>query len=547
MKNVMVLLVLTVLVVLPVFASGSNAADREVVDYNEVGTLQLDWMSNTGSMFVSPWLDSQCLCYEMLYNTLIQNNGDKTIMLPELAIEWAVSDNNLLYTFTITDKAKWHDGTPLTADDILWTYNTILKDPKSNKKRLFKQIEGAQAVIDGEADTATGITVDGNKISFRLIKPDNTLTGDFFGLIYVLPRHLLGDVDPALVSQYKPFWDNPIGSAQYKVDEILFPEYLRLVRNDDYFGPKVKIKNVLFSSYSLGGADAIVTDLIKGNLDYAYGNTINDIYRAIEIIANNSKIRMELFPGGYLRRLMFNLGDSRDGRHNDDVNKKEVRQAINLLLDKDAMARLYPAQGIPMTTMVNPDLEKYNKEIPLFRRDVDKARAMLEAADFDYSKPLRILYYYDDQTTEALMAIMTQNFADAGVIAEPFLATGDLDVIINEMKNFDIIYIGGGGSKPIHQYNEQRPGIGSILGDVPGRDIFEEMLNEYMVISDSAEIKDLGDRIQAVAYDLAYVIPIYGLNEIILYDAEKLKVDENMFDAIPRNNYKFENWELKTE
>ncbi len=552
MKKFLFILLLTVLMVLPAFASGTKDAagstagsgSVKAVDYNETATLNLDWMGNTESMVDNPWVSDQCMCMDMLFNTLIQNNGDKTKMLPELATSWKIAPDGLKYTFTITDKAVWHDGVPLTVDDILWSYNTILKIPKSSKKKLFKQIVGAQDVIDGKAQTVSGITVKGNTISFKLIKPDNTLIGDFFGRIQILPKHLLGEVDPSLLSQYEPYWSKPVGSGQYKIAEVSYPNYLKLVRNDAYFGPKVKIKNVLFISHKVGGADSIVSDLIAGNLDYAYGNAINDINAAKNIIANNPNIKMETFAGGYLRRLMFNLGTSKDGKHNDDVDKKEVRQAFNLLLDKKAMASLYPGQGVVMTTMVNPSLPKYNKDIPLFKRDVEKAKEMLKEANFDFSRPVRILYYYGDQTTADLMAIMTQNFADAGVIAKPFLATGDLASIIYKMKNYDIIYLGGGSSKPIQLYNEQRPGGNKIIGDVPGRKIFEDLLSEYLVVNDPVKIKELGDKIQAAGYDLDYVIPIYGLNEIILYNYKKLKVDPHLFDAIPRNNYRFENWEL---
>jgi len=557
MKKVLIVLGLAILASLPVFATGSsdsgNAADagtavETAVNYNETGVLQLDWHSGVGtdSLFECPWVSEQSLYSAMIFDTLIQNNNQGTDQLPRLATEWEVSSDGTTYTFTITDKARWHDGTALTVSDIVFSYNAVLKLAKTSKKGNYSSLVGAQAVIDGEADSISGITSTDNTITFNMTGPDNTVLSGLFSSIPILPEHLLKDSDPALLASDEAFWTRPVGSGLYKMNEVSFPNYFTLVRNDDYFGDIAKIKNVLFTSHEVGGTEALVSDVIAGNIDYAYGNAVNDINTAENVVANNPDVKMEFFPGGYMRKFQFNLVGSQDGKYNDDMLKQEVRQAFGLIMDMNSFASFYPGQGLVLTTFVNPRLSAYNTDIPLWKRDIAKAKTMLESADFDFNHPVRILYYYGDQTTKDLMDVLVQNFAEVGITAEPFLATGDLAAIIYEIKNYDMIYLGGGGSHPVLQYGMLVPGSGNdkILGQVEYRSIFRTLMDQFKATNDPAEKKAIGDKIQMEAYNYAAVIPAYGLNEIVLYNAAKLKVDEQIFDGLPVNNYHFANWEL---
>jgi len=551
MKKVLIVLSLVMLASLPVFATGSSDSGDSVetaVNYNETGILQLDWHSGVGtdSLFECPWVSEQSLYPAMVFDTLIQNNNQGTEQLPRIATSWDVSSDGKTYTFTITDKAKWHDGTPLTVSDIVFSYNAVLKLAKTSKKGNYSSLIGAQAVIDGEADSISGITSTGNTITFKMTGPDNTVLSGLFSSIPILPEHLLKDVDPALLASDEDFWTRPVGSGLYKINDVSFPNYFTLVRNDEYFGDKAKIKNVLFTSHEVGGTEALISDVIAGNIDYAYGNAVNDINTAENVVANNPDIKMEFFPGGYMRKFEFNLVGSQDGKYNDDMKKQEVRQAFSMIMDMDSFASLYPGQGLVLTTFVNPELSAYNTDIPLWKRDIAKAKSMLQDANFDFNRSVRILYYYGDQTTKDLMDILVQNFAEVGITAEPFLATGDLAAIIYEIKNYDMIYLGGGGSHPILQYGMLVPGGGmdKILGQEEYRSIFKTLMDQFKATNDPAEKKEIGDKIQMEAYNYAAVIPAYGLNEIVLYNGAKLKVDEQIFDGIPVNNYHFANWEL---
>lgn len=534
-------------------ATTSAAASSEsAVDFSETGTLNLDWFAGIGtdSVFECPWADWQSLYPNMVFSSLVKLDTDGKTILPDLAKNWEISPDGKTYSFTLDENARWHDGTPFTAEDVLFSFNTVLQVPESMYKPFLTAIAGAQDVIDGKAKTITGLTTKGNEVTFAFNSPDNSVIINIFAAMRILPKHLLKDTDPTLLTKYETFWKKPIGTGAYKIDEVSFPNYFTVIRNDEYHGKKANIKRVLFTSHMTGGVESVRADVIAGKIDFAFGNAINDITNAKNIVEKNPDIKMMIVPSTYQRQFWFNNVGSTDKKYNSDMQKAEVRQAINLLLDKEALASFYKGQGVPLTTWVNPELPAYNSDIPLFKRDVSKAKEMLKAAGFDFNRKVRILYYYDDQTTKDFMELIKQNFAEAGVTAEPFLATGDLASVIYKVKNWDIMYAGNGLSDPILTYKTLVPDNGvtdGLFGDIKNRQsLFGTLLERYSAAVDPAEKKKIGDQIQLEANKYNMIIPIYGLNRVVLYNANRLKIDEGIFNADLLTSYdlKFDKWEL---
>ena len=287
--------------------------EGEKVYVNDTQTLNLDWWAGIGtdSKFENPWADLQSLYPHMLWGTLVKTDPyNVTDISPEgliydLAKSMSVSEDGMSYTFEMRDDVVWTDGEPFTAQDVAFSYNTNLKIVRSMYSANMTTIKGAQDVIDGKAETASGIVVDGNTITFNLDKPFVDIISKLFVLIQILPEHLLADVDPLEFEDYLEFWEKPVGTGPWMIDEVSFPSYFTMVKNPDYYGEPVKIENVTFISHVTGGVDATIADLIAGNLDYAYGNGVNDITQAENIVANNSDMQIFTRPSCYQRFLMF--------------------------------------------------------------------------------------------------------------------------------------------------------------------------------------------------------------------------------------------------
>ena len=513
------------------------------------GVLRLQWFQQIGidSLFENPWHDQQSLYPYMVFDALIAQNTDGTFV-ERLATDWTTSDDGLTYTFTLRDGVTWHDGEPFTAEDVVWSLAADAANPNSNYLDHIQSIEGYEAVANGEADRLSGVTAEGNVVTIQLASPNrNFLYG--MASTYILPEHLLGDVDPIEMDSYEAYWSKPIGTGCYKIDEVSFPDYFTAVVNEDYFGTVPTIPSVLFTSYNAGGNDAVVSSMIAGDLDFVFGSAINDIQVANNIAAQNPDVAVELQTSFYSRFFVFNLGDRADGNEKEILHNEQVRQAINMIIDKNAIASFYEGQANALSTMVNPDSDLYNDDIPLPEKDIETAHQMLVDAGFDFSQTLDIAYYYDDQTTIDIMALLTQDFASAGITVETHLLSGDLTTLIYGDSNFDMIYCAyAGASDPITLYADWcSTSAYTFMGLEEERGaIFDAAYADYNAATTDAEAKAAADELQVLGYQTCYIIPAYSLNTIQMYNTSRLSIPEDIFELDNQlgRNWKFEEWTL---
>lgn len=521
-------------------------------DLSETGTLKLAWIAGIGTdtMFESPFHDIKSLYPQMLFSTLVKIQSDGTYR-NELATDYTVSDDGTVYTFTINPDATFTDGTPVTAEDVAFTLDVSIAFEKSWIKNFLKSIKGTAAVSDGSAETLEGVNViDEKTIEITLDQADNTL---LYGLtlVNVIPKHAFEGVALNDVPTYEEYWSKPFGSGAYVIDQVSFPNYFTMVRSDSFYGAPAGIKNVLYTSYDTGGNEAVVAATVAGELDFIFGDAVNDSVTMGNITTQNPDVTGVMIPSSYTRQIRFNLTGSTDDKYNAAVQDPKVREAFSLILDKDTIASFYGDQAVAAMTMINPDDPLYNTDIPLYQRDVEKAKQLLDEAGFDYSKPIRFLYYYDDQTTADIMEVMKQNFADAGVTLEPFLATGDLTGIIYDQKNWDMNYSGGGSlGDPVFGYQYIVPDGANwdmLYGNVDERQAtYGKYYSEYVGAQDEATKKAAADALQLQEVTDNFDINVYNLNKIVGYNSAHLEFDTSILDADyqQQKDYKFDTWKL---
>lgn len=534
--------------------TGADTTQGAGDNFNETSHLNLMWYGNANpGMFQNPWYTYGGLHMAMMYESLVRVSGDGTSYKPYLASDYSVSDDGLTYTFNIRDTSVWSDGTPLTMDDVLFTFARRVRYPVSVPAALT-YIEGVQDVIDGNAETISGVVADGWKLTITLTEPRM----DFMSVLppmAILPKHLLEDVD-ILELDTNAFWENPVGSGPYVIDEIQWDNYFTMVAREDYVGAyTTPVKKVVFTDYSTGGAEAVAAAFIAGNLDFAMGSIVNDIDMANNIVANNPDISYKILPSSYTRSFAFNMTGSTDGSdYNDDVQKKEVRWALNMLLDKESIASMYQGQATALTTYFSPDSPDYNTDIPLFQRDVEGAKALLDEAGFDYSRPIRIGYTYTDQTTKDIMDLITVNFAEAGVKAEPFLITGDTVSVLYETRPYEMAYQALSSSVPdlmIGAYSGTAATYNANSTKIYGNEeerarVFNGIYNDYIRATDAATQSKLRKEMQAAANEMMLVSPVYVLNRCVIINTSKWQFDESMFgiDVLYDQDWMYDSWNL---
>lgn len=220
---------------------------------------------------------------ELVFDKLI--NADENLNPTDgmLAESYNVEDTSI--EFILREGLKWHDGESLTAEDVKFTIELMLKTPGTNAvaSEVMKAIVGAQDFIDGKTQSLEGVVVDGNKVTVNFATVSaNAL--QVFAQWPILPKHCLEKTDPTVLQQ-DPFWQKPIGSGPFMVDEVVLNNYATLKRWDGYY--KTGTGNIeKIHMFASGENDAnLVKNAGAGKIDYAWSKSTDDA-KAIEAMDN---------------------------------------------------------------------------------------------------------------------------------------------------------------------------------------------------------------------------------------------------------------------
>jgi len=237
---------------------------------------------NFPAPFLNPGLD---ISNKLLFDRLILADANLTPSEPMLAESYDLSDDGMTLTLDLRDDVKWHDGEPFTAADVEFTFELLATVPACHDiaRSTILAIEGAQAFAEGTADSISGISVDGNTmtIKFEKINPNVLLVLSQWA---ILPEHLLGDTNPLEIQKDK-FWQSPVGTGPFKVEEVSLNDFVTFSRNADYFMESTgNIETILLV---VGGETEgdLPLSAEAGKIDYAFGKSVPEA-TAIEALDN---------------------------------------------------------------------------------------------------------------------------------------------------------------------------------------------------------------------------------------------------------------------
>ena len=181
----------------------------------------------------------------LLYTPLIKVD-DKGLPTPGLAEKWEISADNLTYTYHLRKDLKFSDGTPLTADDVAFTW-TILYDKSYDGDSAVTtlNVKGGDAYKAGTATSVSGIKViDPQTISVTLEKPNasalTVLGSDVLSKAYYGKDYKQGQLD-----YMKKLSGSPLGTGPYKLEKFIPGQEVRMVANENYFDGKPKTEHFI--------------------------------------------------------------------------------------------------------------------------------------------------------------------------------------------------------------------------------------------------------------------------------------------------------------
>lgn len=384
--------------------------------------------SNGGpeEFFETPWLNPGTYTYnKTVYAHLLvaDENLNPIPDHPDALATYDYSEDGKTLVFHLREDAYWHNGEPVTPEDIKWSIEFVAKTPVCNAVFVstFSAIEGS--TTDGKFnETFSGITIDGQDITIQFsdIAPDALLTFTQFAPV---PKSEFEGVDP-LMAQQAPFFQHPIGAGPFKVGEVNMKNYTILEPFDKYYNGVADFQIQLLPSP--GDSDANLATRVKsGNLDYGYTKAATDV----QAIENTPGITVTPVDVRYTRLFYLNKFDRKDGTTSPLADVR-VRQAIAYAIDMDTICEtLFQGAAVPANSLT-PDANLKSDDLNDYKYDPEKAKQLLAEANWDSNTVLKTVFYYTDQATVDLMTAIQAYLADVGIKMEFELVEGDLGTIL---------------------------------------------------------------------------------------------------------------------
>jgi peptide/nickel transport system substrate-binding protein len=309
--------------------------------------------------------------YELVYDTPIAITPEGEYV-PELATSWEVSDDGLTWTLEIVDGVTFHDGTPLTSEDIKYSLE-LYRDTAD-----FPYMPSYPDVfVDIEAPSPT-----------QLVITTEEPVGNFESrmlFMYVLPKHIWEAQDDPIAFENEEM----VGSGPFELASYEQGVSMELDANTDYWNGRPNVDSLIFQT--IENPDARVSALTNGDVDMITEFPATAVTTLRN--ADNVEVYVADSTSGSLTDVFFNVVDPADCPTDDGglctghpaLRDLAVRKALALAMDKQQIVDV-ALLGLGSTglSLVPPGLgEWYASDVEDYPFDVDAANAMLDEAGYE--------------------------------------------------------------------------------------------------------------------------------------------------------------------
>ena len=344
----------------------------------------------------------------MIYSSLMIRdiNGE---FAPDLATDFEISDDGMEYVFNLNPDARFHDGEPVTANDVAFTFK-LLMSPEWGGSRTadVMAISGAQAYRDGEVDAVDGIEVlDDHRIKFTLGETYVPFVDRIY-LLSILPEHLLGDVDIASMDESEFAMRAPVGSGPFKFKEYRTGEYLELVKNTDFYKGEPYLDSIIIKILTEEVAVAqLETGELDGNMVWSAAGISPQYVPRLEGLSN---VELDIFAAQRFSKVVFNHDE-------DPMSDPRFRKALSYAADREGIAEAIDRGfGQPAKSPVPPGTPFFCDDAEQHVYDPDRAREILE--EIGYDGETFTLLTTDAAARAQLAELLQQWWGDVGVEVE---------------------------------------------------------------------------------------------------------------------------------
>ena len=295
--------------------------------------------------------------YRAVFDQYIGQNTDLSLA-PGLLTKWGWNEDKTKAWMDVREGVVWHDGSPFGPEDVVWSIERA-GDLKGGNPVAFVWASLANFKIEGQR-----ITADVKNFDPTVFKWMAFLTG------YVLPKGYYAKVGA------EGFEKKPIGTGPYMVDEYQGNAFLRLKRNNKYWGPKPTFETVIFKFVPDGTSR--VAEIESGSADV----TLEVPYEEYDRLKAKAGLAGVCQPISDIGMIFITNVEK-------EMLDQNVRLAAIHAIDKETIAkRLLRGYATPIATLDAPGYDAYDPSIKV-SYDPEKAKKLLADSGYSPEKPVK--------------------------------------------------------------------------------------------------------------------------------------------------------------
>jgi peptide/nickel transport system substrate-binding protein len=325
--------------------------------------------------------------WQLVYNGLVRVDKQGQVQ-PDLALSWTMSPDGRSYDFTLRPNAKFSDGSPVTADDVVFSFQRLLSGGLPYAQARFPNLASVTRLDDTHA-------------RFTLTKPDAGF------LLNLGSPFLIGSavLSKNFLSSHSAKTD-VLGAGPFKVVSYTPNNELVLQRNDNYWDAASAPKYQKLDIKYMPDQSAQAAALQSNQVDLIFPSAENTLQ-----LQKNSQIKIASTPGTNTIRLNVNSGRK-------PFDNPDVRRAISLALNREEivqgafLGQAQPSAQLPPATAWSVPLD----QLAYQKRDVTQAKALLAQAGYPNGIDITLDHLagygtYLDRFSE----LVKSELADAGI------------------------------------------------------------------------------------------------------------------------------------
>jgi len=329
-------------------------------------------------------------------------------VVPRLADTWTISRDGRTYTIHIRKGVTFHDGSQLTADDVVFSIERLLEHKRARRSiacSYLGVIKGADAFARGKAAHLAGlVALDPSRIEISLDRP-------YLSFLEVLAMDDLRIAPRSVVTRRgeRAFRSAPVGTGPFKLKEWT-SDGLRLVAHEDYFAGRPYLDEVVIHFPKPGERDAGNARFLRGEIQI-----VEPTSDSLPVLARDPTVEIHRYQELSLSFLGLQTGSP-------PWNDARIRKAIAQAIDRKALAQLSPTTRREAQGILPPGLPGYSPSPKAPAYDPDAARALLAEAGYPEGRGLRPLRLYTAQSGSSSVAKsnarLKDDLAKVGIVLE---------------------------------------------------------------------------------------------------------------------------------